>query len=371
VLRDLISTGDAIGDRALIEQLARLRGRLTRTIAAAVVDLDEQPSAHWAHLTTNKPRTVRSPEVKVDADPRFELGSITKGLTGMLLADAVDRGELTLETTVGEILAARPELYERTQGSLHAITLRELCTHTSGLPRLPRSAGTTGRIVRYALLGMDPYRGQSAERVMQLAAGQALKHRGDYRYSNLGGAVAGQLLAIAAGSEYSVLLRERVLAPLQMTSSTVAVKGGTARWGRTRSGLARQPWVLDGYAPAGGVTSTIEDVGRLTAALVDGTAPGIESLQPLDDVAASAPGREAGMFWVIERLEQRDRQLNGAAPTAGTVLTWHNGATGGYSAFLGVARAQRRGVAVLADSGHAAEQRAIALQLLGSLSGPR
>jgi CubicO group peptidase (beta-lactamase class C family) len=369
MLRDLIPTGDATGDPGLIEQLAGLRGRLTRTLAAVVVDLGAEPSERWARLTTHKPRSVNSPEAKIDADPKFELGSVAKGLTGMLLADAIDRGELTLKTTAGEILAARTELYEQTQGPLHTITLRELCTHTSGLPRLPRTAGTAGRIVRYALLGLDPYRGQSAERVLELAAGQTLQRRGSYRYSNLGGAVAGQLLAIAAGSEYSRLLHERILRPLGMTGSTVAVavKGGTAARGRTKSGLGRQPWVLDGYAPAGGVISTIEDVARLTAALVDGTAPGIESLSALPDVAPSAPGREAGMFWIIEPLERPDRAPDGSAPT-GTVLTWHNGMTAGYSAFLGVARAGRRGVAVLADTAHGSEQRAIALELLGSLS---
>jgi CubicO group peptidase (beta-lactamase class C family) len=369
VLRDLISTGDATGDPDLIEQLVGLRARLTRTIAATVVDLAAQPSARWAHLTTNKPRSVMSPEAKVDADPRFELGSVTKALTGMLLADAVGRGELTLDTTAGEILAATPELHERTRGPLHTITLRELCTHTSGLPRLPRTPGTTGRLVRYALLGMDPYRGQSAERVIEQAAGQTLQHRGDYRYSNLGGALAGQLLAIATGSEYSALLHKRIFAPLQMTSSAVAVKGATAAWGRSRSGLGRQPWVLDGYAPAGGATSTIEDVTRLTVALVAGTAPGIESLQPLDDVAPSAPGREAGMFWIIEPLTDGDREADDAASTAGTTLAWHNGATAGYSAFLGVARGERRGVAVLADAADSREQQRIALALLRSLSG--
>jgi CubicO group peptidase (beta-lactamase class C family) len=371
VLRDLISTGDAAGDPELVEQLVGLRGRLTRKIAAAVVDLDLQPSARWAHLTTNKPRSVTSPEAKVDADPRFELGSVTKGLTGMLLADAVGRGELTLATTAGEILAARPELHERTRGPLHTITLRELCTHTSGLPRLPRTAGTAGRLVRYALLGLDPYRGQSAEQVIEQAGAQPLQHRGDYRYSNLGGALAGQLLAIAAGSKYPALLRERIFNPLQMRSSAVAVKGDTAGWGRSRSGLGRQPWVLDGYAPAGGVNATIEDVARLTTALVDGTAPGIDALQPLDDVAPSAPGREAGMFWIIEPLERGDRERDGAAPTAAGVLTWHNGRTAGYSAFLGVARAERRGVAVLADTAHGPEQQRIALELLGYLSGRR
>jgi CubicO group peptidase (beta-lactamase class C family) len=371
VLRDLISTGDASGDPELIEQLVGLRGRLTHTIAAAVVDLSAEPSVRWAHLTTNKPRTVSSPEVTVDADPKFELGSVTKGLTGMLLAEAIGRGELTLETTAGEILTARPALHAHTEGPLHTITLRELCTHTSGLPRLPRTAGTAGRVVRYSLLGMDPYRGQSAERVIQLAASQKLQHPGQYRYSNLGGAVAGQLLALAAGSEYSMLVQERIFGPLHMTSSTIAVKGGTAARGRTKSGRGRQPWVLDGYAPAGGVIATIEDVSRLTAALVDGSAPGITSLTALDDVAPSAPGRAAGMFWIIEPLERPDQTPAPATPPTGTVLTWHNGGTGGYSAFLGLARAERRGVAVLADTGAVAEQRAIALKLLNSLSGRR
>jgi CubicO group peptidase (beta-lactamase class C family) len=384
VLRDLISTGDAAGDPDLAEQLLKLRGRLVRTVAAAVVDLGEEPSQRWARLTTNKPRSTTSPEVKIDADPSFELGSITKSLTGLLLADAVQRGELTLATTVGDVLATRPALHEQTRGALHTITLRELCTHTSGLPRLPRTAGTAGRLVRFALLGLDPYRGQSAEQVLQQAAGQTLQHRGDYRYSNLGGAVAGQILAVAADTDYPTLLHERIFTPLQMTSSKVAIRGDSAARGRTKSGAGRQAWVMDGYAPAGGVISTIEDVTRLTAALVDGSAPGIDSMDPLDDVAPSAPGREAGMFWILEplaspepvdALHSRERHRRGSdrGAAGGTVLTWHDGMTAGYSAFLGVARAERRGVVVLADAAHAAEQKSIALELLRprSLSGPR
>ena len=355
MLRDLISTADATGEPDLVERLATLRGRLTHTIAAAVVDLDAQPSTRWARLTTNKPRSITVPEPELDADPRFELGSITKALTGMLLAVAIERGELTLETTVGEILAARPELAGRTEGPFHTLTMVELATHTSGLPRLPRTAGTAGRLLRLALLGMDPYRGHSPEHVLELAATQALRDRGEYRYSNLGGAVAGQLLAIAAGNRYPALLRERILTPLRMNSSTVAAKGDAAPRGRSKSGMARQAWILDGYAPAGGVISTVQDVARLTEALVDGSAPGVGSLHPLTGAASSAPGRQAGMFWVIESLGDD-----------GATLTWHNGATGGYSAFLGLLCSERRGAAVLTDAGRGPEAREVALALLAS-----
>ena len=350
MLRDLIATGDAVGDPELVRRLAELRGRLTHTIAAAVVDLDARPACSWARLTTSKPRSRLQPDAKVDADPRFELGSVTKGLTGMLLADAIARGELALDSTAGEILARRPSLAERTAGPLHELTLRELCTHTSGLPRI---APMPGRLARFALLGLDPYRGRSAEAVLLAAAHQRLRGRGSYRYSNLGGAVAGQLLAIAAGDDFGVLLHDRIFAPLQMDSATVGARGQTAAWGRSATGLVRQPWALDGYAPAGGVIATIEDTATLTAALVDGSAPGIRSLAPLADAAPSAPGREAGIFWLIEPL-----------PGDGPTLTWHNGQTGGYSAFVGIVRDRRRGVAVLADIARAPEQRRIAMALL-------
>jgi CubicO group peptidase (beta-lactamase class C family) len=360
VLRDLIATGDAAGDPELVQQLAELRGRLTHTIAAAVVDLAAATPLRWARLTTTKPASYVNPVPKVDADPRFELGSIAKGLTGMLLAEGIRRGELTLDTTAGEILAAQLERPPDQEVPLLSVTLRELATHTSGLPRLPRRAGTVGRGLRLALLGMDPYRGQSPERVLQLAAREPLRDRGRYRYSNLGGAVAGQLVAIAAGTDYGRALHDRILAPLQMSSTVVARTDQTARRGRSRSGLSRQAWVLDGYAPAGGVISSIEDVALLTRALTDGTAPGIESLTPIGDVAPSAPGREAGIFWIIEPL-----------PDDGPRLTWHNGMTAGYAAFLGVERELGRGVAVLADAARGPEQRAVALQLLELLRTPR
>jgi CubicO group peptidase (beta-lactamase class C family) len=382
VLRDLIATGDAVGDPELIRELVRRRGRLTHTIAAVVVDLGARPVTRWARLTTDKPASVVNPVPKVDADPSFELGSIAKGLTGMLLADAIERGELTLDTTAGEILATRPALAERTRGALDSITLRELATHSSGLPRLPRTAGTAARVLRLAVLGMDPYRGQTPERVLQLAARQSLRDPGSYGYSNLGGAVAGQLIAIAAGADYPTLLRDRILAPLEMTSTAVASAGVTAARGRSKSGLSRQAWILDGYAPAGGVIATIEDVARLTQALTDGTAPGIASLTPLPGAPPSAPGREAAMFWIAEPLGRAEGQPAPAGAGAEgprapegqpapvgpgadpPTLTWHNGMTAGYSAFLGVLRDRGRGVAVLADAARGPEQRAVALELL-------
>ena len=93
-----------------------------------------------------------------------------------------------------------------------------------------------GRLARFALLGLDPYRGRSAEAVLLAAAHQRLRGRGSYRYSNLGGAVAGQLLAIAAGAITARRRTNGSSRPLQMATATVARQGRYGRVGRTKPG---------------------------------------------------------------------------------------------------------------------------------------
>jgi len=73
-------------------------------------------------------------------------------------------------------------------------------------------------------------------------------------------------------------LKERVLVPTGMDSTDIAIPGHTAPWGRSASKLPRQPWVMGGFSPAGGVVSTTEDMARLAHKLLDGAAPGCSSL---------------------------------------------------------------------------------------------
>lgn len=231
----------------------------------------------------------------------------------MVLADAVERGEVSLDTTVAAIL---PEHEGTPFGS---ITLEEMCTHTSGLPKLPRSVVTLRRILLFVLFGRDPRRHISAEAVLAAGARQKLHGRGQYRYSNLGGAIAGQLLAVAAGCDYSTLLKERPCRPLGIRSTTVAERGA---WEAGWSAQSRrcQPWLPDGYAPAAGVLTTIADLRQLAIALLGDTAPGTTSLRSLG-VAAGKPG-QAGMFWMVDS----------AGPGRTATRVWHNEATGGYAA---------------------------------------
>lgn len=323
----------AQGDPELAAELQTLVGRTTRSVAVAVLDLDTEPSTRFAFIAADK-------------DTRFEIGSITKGLTGMLLAQAIERGELSMDTTVGTVI---PGSAGSTFGS---ITARELCTHTSGLPRMARSPLVLVRTLLSALVGLDPYRGTTPSGLLDLAARQTISHRGRYHYSNIGAAVLGQLLATAAGTDYETLLRERVFQRLAMSASIVASRTSTAPRGWSSMGRRQQPWTLDGYAPAGGVVSTIEDMARLAGSLLDNSTTSHAALVPFANVATDAPNRATGMFWVIN-----------TPAGGGRTMVWHNGQTGGYSAFFALFPEDNRAVVVLANVAHGREQQRIALGL--------
>jgi CubicO group peptidase (beta-lactamase class C family) len=330
----------AHGDPELAAELAALASRRTRSVAAAVIDIETESRPRFAFIGA-------------DPDTRFEIGSVTKGLTGMLLADTVDRGEMLLDTNVSAI---SPRCEGTTFGS---VTMKELCTNTSGLPRVAWSPLSSARALSNVLLARDPYRGQSGSELLDVAARQPIRHRGQPRYSNLGAAVLGHLVATEAGIDYSSLLRERILLPTGMSASSVASRSDTASRGWSSTGRREQPWIMDAYAPAGAVISTITDMSRLATSLLDGSAPGHKSLVAFEGVETDRSNRATGMFWIIDKASGVDR-----------TMIWHNGQTGGHSAFFALFPQTNRAVVVLANVARAPEQQRIALALLRSTPAP-
>ncbi|WP_175442361.1 serine hydrolase [Humibacillus sp. DSM 29435] len=328
----------AVGDPALAAELGRLCSRRTRRLAASVVDLGDHPS-------------TRSAFVRCDAATRFEIGSVTKALTGLLLADALERGEVTLQTQVGEVIA-------KAHGTpLGGVTLLELCTHTSGLPRLALRPMTLLRVPLHGLLGLDPYRGTSPTSLLSAAARQHLRRRGHYRYSNLGAAVLGQVVATVAGRDFSEVLRERLLDPLSLGGAGVSTPDQHADWGWSPLGVPFMPWVMGGYAPAGGVFATLDDLTALAQGLLDESSPGQSALAPLHDIGA---GRQIGLFWMTDTVAGTGRQM-----------VWHNGATGGYSAFFALFPQARRAVVVVANTSGRKETERVATALARWLARSR
>lgn len=324
------SLGEPAGDEQLASALApHLRGH--RRVAAVLV---EDGQARLAGFGTGKGAELEGSE--------FEIGSVSKTFTGALLAVAVERGELTTDSTVAEVLGADAE------GSAIAdVTLAELATHSSGLPRLASAAA--GRSILAGLLRKDPYRGRDGKQVIADALDETPSGRGEHAYSNLAVALEGQLLATAASIDYAALLTERILGPLGMHSTYAPVTAEnlreTARRGHGTSGLRQGMWTMDGSAPAGGIRSTPADMARYLTAMIDGSAPGAAAAT---EVLFEESGTSStAMNWFLEDFG------------SGQPITWHNGMTGGYASFVGWDPSTGRGLALLSDTARSLDELAV------------
>ncbi|HZB75521.1 MAG TPA: serine hydrolase domain-containing protein [Solirubrobacteraceae bacterium] len=261
-------------------------------------------------------------------DAVVELGSVTKAVTGLLLADAVVRGEVALDTPLAACLP----------GARAGIALEPLATHTAGLPRVPlallRRVGFTNTT--------DPYaRTTTAELVRDLARVR-IRRAGRPRYSNFGAALLGQALAARAGVPYERLVHERILGPLGVTQ--VWAQGGPEpAQPHGRRGKPVPPWTLGAYAPAGGLRGT----ARGALALATGC------LRPPPELAAAV-----GL--ALARRARRHGLVFGLGWIEAHGMWWHNGGTNGSRAFVALRPASGRAVAAVANSRKAPDRAAVA-----------
>lgn len=272
----------------------------------------------------------------------FEIGSATKPVTGMLYADAVERGEVAPDTTLGEI-------FDLGDAQAGAVTLEELSEHRSGLPRLPMSLDSLLGSYRWLLFAQNPYSEEPADVVEDLRSVSV--GEGDPTYSNLGFAALGLALAEAADTSYPELVSARLAETLDLETFYVPVSGeGDAHpqavGGREASGRAQAPWDASGYAPAGGIRADAASMAVLTEALLDGSAPGAEALDPTADYDES---HQIGAGWLTSEEQGRP-------------ITRHNGQTGGFATWVGLDR--ERGAAVFISAATSQPVDAAGLALL-------
>jgi CubicO group peptidase (beta-lactamase class C family) len=299
----------ASGDTALAKEIAELTGPDHPVVAAAVIDGDN----------------VRVTAVGAELDDRFEIGSISKTVTGMLFAEAISRGEVQPDTTAGSLLPVlRGSPAER-------ITLSDLATHRSGLPVQPPTADQYVRNQLAQLTGSFPYRESTANRLAQVRDYPLDAPPGTY--SNVGYEVLGAALAAAASTDFDDLVRERILQPLGMVGSDVLVNAEqiTPRdlRGKDTTGRTVEPWIGESMAPASGVRANITDMATYASALLAGTAPGMDALVPRADLGAS----RIGWAWISTTTDD------------GREITWHDGQTSGFASYIGIDR--RNGVATV------------------------
>lgn len=311
--------------------IARPRLATTRTGDAGLLTALGEPDGvnAVAAVLVQRGRPDRYAGIGADEHRPFEIGSNTKTLTGMLLADAVRRSEVSLEDRLGRWL-------DLADSPAAGTTLLQLATHTSGLPRDgAHTSFTLCWVVGTNCLGADE------ATVLEDLRAAALTSSGTAAYSNLGVAALGQALARAAGTSQENLFR-RITGPLGMAQTLVQTptSGPLADRGYQPWGLRPQNWVMDGYQASGGLVSTAADLGRYLRAMLERRAPGMAAIEPRAPMAADQVGHitdvQVGLLWLNGRLN-------------GHRVLFHTGGTAGYRSVLMVDLDGGRAVAVLSN----------------------
>jgi D-alanyl-D-alanine-carboxypeptidase/D-alanyl-D-alanine-endopeptidase len=276
----------------------------------------------------------------------FQIGSVTKVFTALVLARHVVRGAVALDQPVAELL---PSDWRWPSGP--PITLGELATHSSGLPRIP--PGMWGKVWRR---DPDPYADVGAGELAAALARIRLRRRGRQRYSNMGAGLLGHALAHHREMSYAELVAAEVTGPLGMRDTVVErSEDQVARsaTGHTRRGTEhRTAWQFDAMAGAGALWSTPDDLQVFLRAHLN---PSDDELGAAIRLAMSphlaASGGPHGLGWI--------RTPGRRGPDG----WFHNGGTAGFRSIVVVCPEAQRASVALANADRSVDGLGIVLAL--------
>ncbi len=334
---------------------------LAARVRAAIEDDRGYQALHVSEITSTSVRHAGVGSIDpggqhaLTAAAPVELGSITKTFNGMLLADAITRGEVAATDTLSTYL---PRLAGTPIGG---VTLEELASHRGAVPPFPPP--TIARGLWGMITNTDQLAGDQLDWVLdQAAAMPMLNGRGTVQYSNLGATLLGWALSSAAHQpDWRTYVTTRLLTPLGMPHTVFAATReqipADAPPGRLVGGRRAFQGVSPTYQPAGSSTwTTPDDIARYTQAILRSTAPGMPALEPRFAAGPGPGDLRIGYHWFTLTV-------------AGRTFQWHNGATAGYRSMLVIDRQAGRAVFVVTNSTRPVEPLATRL-FTGATDGP-
>lgn len=263
----------------------------------------------------------------------FEIGSITKTFTGIILAQMVEDGAVKLDDKAQQHLGMTllvPINKER------PITLVDLATHSSGLPRMPSNFAPKDP--------ENPYADYTVAQMGQFLMRHKLQRKPGEKseYSNLGMGLLGHILQLKSGYDYESLMEKVITGPLEMNHTRITLDEddlAQLAQGHDSDGQPAKNWDIPTLAGAGAIRSTSDDMLKYVAANL-----GLKHTKLDKAIALSHQihfqnpendGGDVGLGWQLQRANK---------------IVWHNGGTGGYSSFIGLQPDKKTGVVVLGSS---------------------
>ena len=280
----------------------------------------------------------------VDENTVYEIGSITKVFTCIVLADEVLKGRMKLDDPISKYLPSSIIVPTRND---KVITLKDLATHTSALPRMPNNFEPEDI--------KNPFADYTVKQLYEFLSNYTLPRDigTQYEYSNVGMGLLGHILELHTGKTYEDLIKERITKPLGMLDTGIALTPNmqsNLALGYDAELKLTKKWDIPTLAGAGALRSTTSDIVKFIQANITDDGSDLYLAMNLSHQVAysnDANGFKIGLAWHFANDNS---------------IIWHNGGTGGYRAFTGFLDNTNRGVVVLTNSVSSVDQ--IGLKLL-------
>ncbi len=330
-----------------IEEARKLANPLVQSdraigLSVGIIDGDRQFSFHLG--------SMRKGQATANDKTLYEIGSITKVFTGILLADAaISNKDLLNQTPEGDATeVVLPHWKDQ------SITWLDLATHQSGLPRLPDNFKNAD--------SDNPYSGYDSTKAVKFLQTHKLRRapRSEHEYSNFAVSWLGHMLCRRAGLNYEQLMASRITEPLEMKDTVIDLsEDQIERMATAHSSFDKETsnWEFADLPGAGGIRSTTSDMMKFMAANLnppEGKLGDAIELAWKQHVQGNGSHFAMGLGWMIARDGQ---------------TRWHNGQTGGYHSAVFINRKLKVGVVVLCNTGPAKEVDTLAEQLVQRLAG--
>ncbi len=264
----------------------------------------------------------------------FEIGSISKTFTAILLADEVVKGKMSLEDPINKYL---PDSIPTLAFKDVPITLKTLSNHTSGFPRLPINLSQKGDDVN------NPYQNYDEKRMFTyLKNFKPFREVGvNYDYSNFAVGLLGSILAKQNQTSYEQLLIDKICKPLQLKNTKIVIQNTDNQYfaqGYDEKGNAASAWDLNTLAGAGGIRSTAADMAKYVEANMSNAPKALQEAIDLTQKTTLNQGQNTiGLGWHISAGKKH-------------TIVQHSGGTGGFRSFVGFDKKRQIGVVVLSNS---------------------
>ena len=299
----------------------RVKNKINPSIAVGIADsTGTYYYVHGLKDVANK--------LKADENTLYEIGSITKTYTGLLLAKYNVTDSLDLTTPVNNFL---PDSIILTDKKGVDVTLKSLSTHSSGLPRLPNNMDLQNQLNPYA---------EYSRKDMYTFLSHYIPKSVDkkFEYSNLGAGLLGDILSIYKKDSYKNLLQKEVLSPLALKATFLNIPTTqTENFAKGYLGNQEVPhWKFKLMEPAGGLKTNIKDLVKYGKSYLNPQNP----LAKAQKVATSVQFtdqemKKHGLGWFINEDD----------------IIFHGGGTGGFRTFMAVDKKNKRVIAIMTNSG--------------------